>query len=200
MSTRSAGVALPEAEAEVKTFQLGTLGPVGTSSEQAARFAIEQLYAGQTCGLSLLDSFEACIEELLQAKLDAVVVPHAYPKINDFYMHPELEVAEIFRADTPLYGLAVRQDFDYDESMLDEETVVSHPAPVPLIRFYMNREVSVELVSSTSEAARQVRDFETNLCVTNQQAADVYGLKFVKQFKRIPMSWTIFQKIKENLE
>lgn len=196
MSTLSASMSTSQAP----MLRIGTLGPVGTSSEQAANYAIEHLYPNRACELSLLDSFESCIEELLTEKLDAVIVPHAYPKINDFYMHPELVVDEIFRADTPLYGLAVRDDFEFDEAMLDSEVIVSHPAPVPLIQYYLHRDPSIKLVSSTSEAARQVRDFETNLAVTNQQAADVYGLKFVKQFKRIPMSWTVFQKEHGKLE
>lgn len=178
------------------TFRICTLGPVGTSSEHAARYVMSELFPNEKSQLLLYDNFEICISELLSENSDIAVVPHAYPGINNFYMHPEIQVLDIFRADTPLYGLAVRQDFDFREEMLDSETVLSHSAPVPLIKHYLNREIKIELVSSTSVAARKVRDFEKNIAVTNQQAIEVYGLKFVKEFKVIPMSWTIFSKDK----
>lgn len=177
-----------------KHIRIGTLGPSGTSSEYVAKHVIHTILKHKKCELFLFDSFENSIGNLLLDQLDAVIVPHAYSNINHFYMDPRLYVGHIFRADTPLYGLAVRKDFIFHEEMLDYETVVSHPAPVTLVKHYMNRDVNFKLVESTSEAARHVRDKELNIAVTNEEAVQEYNLRFVREFKRIPMSWTIFVK------
>jgi len=116
--------------------------------------------------LVLETTFESCISKLLNDELDFVLVPHAYLGINDFYMNPRLEPAMIFRADTPRYGLATRKDYPFEPDMLQREVIVSHPAPVPLIKHYLGEDVQITLVNSTSEAALRVKNGEFNVAIT----------------------------------
>ncbi|AHL73221.1 bacilysin biosynthesis protein BacA [Bacillus altitudinis MN12] len=179
-----------------KMFTVNTLGPKGTSSEYAAKHFISQSTTtlGTHTKLSLYDTFETCIEHTLSQPLQFTLVPHAYEGIKHFYMRPDLQLLQIFRCDTPMYGLAVRPDFPFNEQMLHHLKIVSHPAPVNLIQYFIHQNAEFELVNSTSTAAQKVRDGEFDFALTNEVARATYGLIFIRTFKSIPMSWSIFGK------
>ncbi len=59
-----------------------------------------------------------------------------------------VKVIEIFRYDTPLYGLTVRSDFQFQESMLSNKKIFSHQAPNSLIKHFIIKEVKFSLVNS----------------------------------------------------
>lgn len=144
--------------------------------------------------LSLHDTFESCIEKTLQSPLEYTIVPHAYDGIKHFYMRPDLQLLQIFRCDTPMYGLAVRPGFKYTDDMLDKTVIVSHPSPINLIKYFTRKDVTFDLVNSTSAAAKRVKDGLSDIALTNELARQKYGLHFVKTFKSIPMSWSLFGK------
>ncbi|MFK0259470.1 hypothetical protein [Streptomyces sp. NPDC090445] len=177
-----------------KSVKLGTLGPRGTSSEYIAQSMSHSLGDRGSLRIVLKDTYEGCMEALSEGQVDLALVAHAYPRINAFYMNPRLEPAIVFRGNTPEYGLATRSDFDFDEDMLFRETVVSHPAPVPLLRYHFDRTVHVATSNSTSQAARDVADGRYDIAITNAQAARQHNLKFVYKFSRIPMTWTVFSR------
>jgi bacilysin biosynthesis protein BacA len=145
----------------------------------------------------LADTYELCIDALTQGHLDLVLVAHAYPNINAFYMNPGLEPAILFRGSTPEYGIATRSDFAFHEELLYTDTVVSHPATTPLPRYYFDRPVKLVTATSTSQAAGYVADGRYNIAITNEQAAKQHNLKFVYRFSRIPMTWTVFARRKD---
>ncbi|ARV46143.1 MULTISPECIES: prephenate decarboxylase [Bacillus] len=179
-----------------KLITVNTLGPEGTSSEYAAKHFISNftLQQGLNSKLSLHDTFESCIERTLQSPLEYTIVPHAYDGIKHFYMRPDLQLLQIFRCDTPMYGLAVRPDFEFSDDMLDTSVIVSHPSPINLIKYFTRKEVRFKLVNSTSQAARKVKEGLYDIALTNELARQKYGLTFVKTFKSIPMSWSLFGK------
>jgi prephenate decarboxylase len=179
-----------------QTLRIGTLGPIGTSSEHAAKSFAGQHFqkTGLDCVICLHDTFEYCIEQLEKKELDYVIVPHAYEHINKFYMMPNLNLMDIFRCDTPLYGLAVRKNFLYHESMLSDRTIVSHPAPISLVKYFLNKDVDFSLVNSTSIAAQLVENNTYDLAITNDVARAKSDLDFVLKFKSIPMSWSLFER------
>ncbi|ASF30517.1 MULTISPECIES: bacilysin biosynthesis protein BacA [Bacillus amyloliquefaciens group] len=179
-----------------KLITINTLGPEGTSSEYAAKNFITNftLLQGVNSKLSLHDTFESCIEKTLQSPLEYTIVPHAYDGIKHFYMRPDLQLLQIFRCDTPMYGLAVRPDFEYTDDMLDKAVIVSHPSPINLIKYFTRKDVTFDLVNSTSVAAKRVKDGLSDIALTNELARQKYGLQFVKTFKSIPMSWSLFGK------
>jgi prephenate decarboxylase len=178
--------------------RLGTLGPEGTSSEYIAQSVSDCIGGNQGFKIDLSDTFEQCLDALTDDRLDLVLVPHAYSNINIFYMHPGLTPALVFRGSTPEYGLATRSGFAFEEELLYSDTVVSHPAPIPLLRYYFDRPISVALAASTSQAASEVASGRHNIALTNEQAARQYDLKFVYRFSRIPMTWTVFSKRRDH--
>lgn len=175
-------------------MKLGTLGPSGTSSEYIAQSMVRTLGNRDCFSIVLEKTYEQCMDALATGQVDLALVAHAYPKINAFYMNPILEPAIVFRGNTPEYGLATRLDFDFHEELLFSDTVVSHPAPVPLLQYHFGRPVQLATATSTSQAARDVADGRYNIAITNEQAVREHNLKFVYRFSHIPMTWTVFSR------
>ncbi|WP_053728906.1 hypothetical protein [Streptomyces sp. WM6378] len=177
--------------------KLGTLGPEGTSSEYIAQLMSRALGERGGFRIMLEDTYEQCVDSLTADRVDLVLVAHAYPQINAFYMNPDLEPALVFRGSTPEYGLATRSDFAFHEELLYTDTVVSHPAPIPLLRHHFDRPVNLVTANSTSQAAGHVADGRYSIAITNEQAVKQHNLKFVYKFSRIPMTWTVFSRRKD---
>ncbi|MEV8527256.1 MULTISPECIES: hypothetical protein [unclassified Streptomyces] len=179
------------------SVRLGTLGPEGTSSEYIAQLLARTL--GDRGGFQILleNTYEQCANSLTGGRVDLVLVAHAYPKINAFYMNPGLEPAAVFRGSTPEYGLATRLNFAFREELLYRDTVVSHPAPVPLLGHHFDGPVKLAIADSTSQAAGSVADGRYNIAITNERAVEQHSLKFVYKFSRIPMTWTVFSRRKD---
>lgn len=180
---------------------LGTLGPSGTSSEEALNYVIDQLKQQKINTLvKLFDDFTLLREALQTNQVDLALVPHAYHKINDFYMEPDLDLGLIFTYPTPVYGLAQRKDAEFDKSeSLNECTIVTHPAPLPLLSRLLTtnqnqQDVKVELANSTSAAALQVQQGLAQLAITNEKACKSHDLEFISIYGTIPMSWSVFYK------
>jgi prephenate decarboxylase len=180
-----------------KTLIVGTLGPTGTSSDNAASYIIEQFDSAEATGaIQLFDSFTDVKAALMADKVNLALVPHAYASINEFYMEPDLDLGFIFIYPTPVYGLAKKKN---TEVVFKGARIVTHPAPLPLLsRLLPESEdrstMQVDLSSSTSDAAIQVQQGLASLAITNENAAKIYGLEFVSTYGKIPMSWSIFYK------
>ncbi|CAL9367924.1 hypothetical protein SUDANB171_00801 [Streptomyces sp. enrichment culture] len=87
---------------------IGTLGPEGTSSEQAARLPRTRL-AGRP-PIVLRRTYEQALADVTAGTVSHVVVANAYRDIHHFSMADDIALASIFVMDTPLYGLARRAD------------------------------------------------------------------------------------------
>lgn len=89
---------------------IGTLGPTATSSDYASKYIINELLSEKfTVSTQLFDTFTDVKEALLQEKVDMALVPHAYERINEFYMEPNFDLGFIFIYPTPVYGLAKKK-------------------------------------------------------------------------------------------
>lgn len=175
-------------------IHLGTLGPEGTSSEYVSKKFIKNSLNsnGLDCQVKLYETFEEARERLIDGSINYVICPHAYKKINDFYMNPRICLLEIFQCDTPMYGVAVRKDYLFQNRELEEQIIVSHSAPLELVTNYLGKRANFHIVNSTSKAAELVSKGDYNLAITNEEALKKYNLKFVYEFKKIPMSWSLF--------
>jgi bacilysin biosynthesis protein BacA len=178
------------------TLIVGTLGPSGTSSEEALNYIKQQIQAKQiNISVKLFDNFLALREALQNNQVDLALVPHAYDKINEFYMEPNFDLGFIFVYPTPVYGLAKKKD---REIKFTGSKVVTHPAPLPLLSQLLpghsQQEITVELANSTSAAAQQVHQGLADLAITNEKARQSYDLEFVATYGTIPMSWSVFYK------
>ncbi|PEF67960.1 bacilysin biosynthesis protein BacA [Bacillus cereus] len=181
-------------------FHVATLGPRGTSSEYAAQSFIHTSIPSVPIDnhVHLMATFEECMVPVLEGSIHYAIVPHAYEGIHNFYMHPDLELFQLFRCDTPMYGLAVRSDFDFEDILLESHTIVSHPAPISLLKYYTGKEAVFKEVRSTSIAAELVREKVYDLAITNEIAREQNQLKFMYTFKSIPMSWSVFGRRESN--
>ncbi|QYO67517.1 hypothetical protein [Leptolyngbya sp. 7M] len=173
----------------------GTLGPRGSSSEEALNFASKHFLQESIVKIELYDTFEALKEALLKYEVQVAVVPHAYEKINYFYMNPYIRMIDVFKFPTPVYGLAKKKGAEFS---LKQARIVTHPAPFPLLPRLLPKyncdELDVNFVSSTSAAALMVKTGLADLALTNENAVKEYGLEFVSIYGPIAMSWTIFER------
>ncbi|WNG23579.1 hypothetical protein F0U62_05695 [Cystobacter fuscus] len=169
---------------------VGTLGPPGTSSEQAAQLLRSRLR--RESRTELYQTYEQAYEELRSGALTHVVVANAYKEIHRFYMDDSLVLSDVFVMDTPLYGIAKRQD---REGLSAVPTIASHPSPKPLVAqllpsgFRVGEIVSVD---STSSAAKAVAEGAFDLALTTEPAAALYGLEFISRKRPIRMVWSVF--------
>jgi hypothetical protein len=177
------------------SVSIASLGPENTSSHCVAKDAVEMYLAGIAAAeIFLFDTFQQVEKAVCAGECDLALVPHAYHEINLFYMNPQLEVLFIFISSTPTYGLAKRIG---EPLSLDGGRIVTHPAPLPLLQYLLRgqpflREAAVELVNSTSVAARMVADGLADAAITNATAAREAGLELASIYGVIKMSWSLF--------
>jgi hypothetical protein len=179
---------------ELSFVDIATLGPPGTSSEQAAYYLLASLNRSTTGKYTLCPSYEDAFERVATWKSDLLLVANAYAGIDKFYMASQTEFLFQFVRDTPLYGVAALPGQPLPERRL---TVATHPAPSSLVSWFLKDlalNVDVVFVSSTSEAALAVRRGEADLCVTTSCAAEQYGLHFISPTRPICMLWSVFSR------
>lgn len=182
-----------------KNLVIGTLGPTATSSDYAAKHITNHLLSEEfTVSTQLFDSFIDVKEALLQDKVDLALVPHAYDRINEFYMEPSINLGFIFIYPTPVYGLAKKKN---TEVVFNGSRIVTHPAPLPLLTELLpasqdRTQIQVDLSPSTSDSAIQVMQGLADFAITNENAVKAYDLEFISTYGNIKMSWSIFHKKK----
>lgn len=175
--------------------RISTLGPSGTSSEEAARYFLTYL-AADNSRIILHPSYLDAASSIIEGESEYLVVANAFHRINDFYMNPALDVHSVFHMLTPLYGLAKRQG----HRLPVELEVLSHPAPVPLISELMPQGYECRRVipsNSTAAAAKAVKDGDFDVALTTQPAAEQYHLVFFSNQRPIEMVWTVFTRHRE---
>ncbi|HEV8555483.1 MAG TPA: hypothetical protein VGR06_03680 [Actinophytocola sp.] len=147
--------------------------------------------------LTLCPSYEEARAMVADGRATRLLVANAYHGISEFYMDPWLTLERAFVFDTPLYGLASRR-----RSPLPLQcTIVTHPAPIPLINQLIPPGYGVSTVgtaASTSAAAAQVAAGGADLALTTEPAARRYGLQFISPTRPIRMLWSVFVPIRED--
>jgi bacilysin biosynthesis protein BacA len=184
-----------------KKLVIGTLGPTATSSDYASKHITQHLLSEKLTVLTqLFDTFLDVKEALLQDKINLALVPHAYDRINEFYMEPNFELGFIFIYPTPVYGLAKKKN---TEVVFNGSRIVTHPAPLPLLKQLLpdtqcQTQIQVDLSPSTSDSAIQVKQGLADFAITNENAVKAYDLEFISTYGNIQMSWSLFQKKRLN--
>lgn len=180
-------------------LRIGTLGPAGTSSEQAAiHFLENSLKPAYPADIVLFDTFDDVLDSLVASEVSLAIIPNAYERVNEFYINPHTELVEVFIYDTPSYGLAKKPHNSFGDCK-----IVTHPAPINLVNFLLKKidkkafKYSVELVNSTSVAAKMVKEGVADLAITNAMAAAKHGLEMIAMYGPIKMSWSVFIKREE---
>lgn len=176
-------------------MRIASLGPAGTSSEEACRALEGHLLrrGHRSVSIELYDQYEEAGENLLSGDADLVVVANAYSGIERFYMDPALPLAAVFVKDTPHYGIAAVPG----AALAQKAAVVTHPAPRALVDELLPERFDVtELVfaASTSAAAAAVARGEVPLGLTTALAARLHGLEFLSRTRPIRMVWSVFAR------
>ncbi|MEU6611087.1 hypothetical protein ABZ922_39690 [Streptomyces shenzhenensis] len=169
---------------------IGTLGPEGTSSEQAARLLGSRLPGRPQ--IVLKTTYEQALEALTASTVSHVVVANAYRDIHHFYMADDIALASIFVMDTPLYGIARRAG---GGPLSDRPSLVTHPSPRPLLNQLLattHQLSEVATADSTSQAAQAVAERRYDLALTTEPAAARHGLLFISPLRPIRMVWSVF--------
>ncbi|MFD8723113.1 prephenate dehydratase domain-containing protein [Streptomyces sp. NPDC059629] len=170
---------------------IGTLGPAGTSSEQAALYLWADRAPEGPPAIRLYDSYEQAGSALRLGAVSHVVIANAYASVHSFYMDPSLRFAGAFLFDTPHYGIAVSPG----HRIPGAARVATHPAPEALVEELLPAEYSVAEIryaASTSAAADKARRRETDLALTTQPAAKANALEFISRTRPIRMLWSVF--------
>ncbi|MEV0230711.1 hypothetical protein [Nonomuraea sp. NPDC050786] len=171
---------------------IGTLGPVGTSSETAAAMLWRVAEAPGDPRIDLYDTYEEAAQALLDGKVTHFVVANAYRCVNEFYMDTRMALGGAFIMDTPLYGLAKSRGHD---TVPAEPTIATHPAPAPLIAQLLPPNYTpgkVMIMSSTSAAAMAVSCGTIDLALTTAPSVETYDLEFISRTRPIRMVWSVF--------
>jgi prephenate dehydratase len=175
---------------------IATLGPAGTSSEQAAVHLRALLDPDgdpteAPADIQLYDSYEEAGKALATGEAGRLVVANAYAGINTFYMDPALDLAGAFVFDTPHYGIAQARGHQVPA----RPRIATHPAPAALVMELLPTPYTAKelvLTMSTSAAARAARDLETDLALTTEPAAALHELEFISRTRPIRMLWSVF--------
>ena len=182
-------ISLPAAATHGK---VATLGPAGTSSEQAARYLIQRLHGeGSEVTPKLFHSYEDASAAVIRGAADLLLVANAYANVCEFYMSATLRLAGAFYFQTPQYGIAALPDRDVSGPI----RIASHPAPVPLIEQLLPEHLDAKeivLTSSTSAAALATRSGQVDAALTTRPSAERYGLSFISRTRPIEMLWSVF--------
>jgi len=177
--------------AKIQIDSIATLGPEGTSSENAAKHLWNARGPGSEPVVQLYDTYEKAGEALKAGLASHLVAANAYSAINIFYMDPSLSLVIAFLFDTPPYGLATSNPAKVPR----EVRVASHPAPVPLIGELLPASYALAGIlsaDSTSAAALKAQRSEIDLALTTQPAAAVHKLQFISKTRTISMLWSVF--------
>lgn len=180
-------------------WSIGTLGPAGTRSEETARqLAVRwKKEYNSLPRISLYSSFEEVQSALISHQINVALVPNAYERVNEYYINPDIVWVDHFPHDTPTYGLAMRKGAEIPRNQC---RIVTHPAPRLLVKHLLSklphppRHYSINLVQSTSVAAKWVKEKAADLAITNAITAAREGLVFIEDYGKIKMSWSLFCK------
>ncbi|GAA3763234.1 prephenate dehydratase domain-containing protein [Streptomyces tremellae] len=181
----------PDAE-KGTVASIATLGPRGTSSEQAALYLWADRGTSGPATIELYDTYERAGAAVFDGTATHLLVANAYAHVNTFYMSPRLRLAGAFVFDTPQYGIAVSPG----HAVGSRPRIASHPAPVPLIEELIPEEyraAELVLTDSTSAAAAKAQALDTDLALTTEPAAKANHLQFISRTRPIRMLWSVFQ-------
>lgn len=182
-------------------IRIGTLGPSGTSSEQAVMYLTAELnkISPQSQFKTLLwDDFAHVFRALEERQMDYALIPSAYENITDFFWNFHFKNVLNFIYHTPDYGLISKTDFEL--SSRTRLKVASCHAVKGILQYLTDgllHNMDVEIVNSrsTTEAAILVLEGKADVGITNETSFELYkefGLKFISKKYNTHIVWCLF--------
>lgn len=181
----------PESKKKLSIVTLGKDVTATTCSVLVARKAFPDFR------LKGCESFEEGAYLVEKNKIDYLLVPAAYPKLNDILMRTDLILHDIFKYDIPQIVLILDKD---KNEQFSRDKLFFHPATRSLIETidgYHFREL--EPVGSNDVSVTKLLDEPNSRCsgaITNQVAAEKAGYGVTQVLRpAIPMGWLVFRAI-----
>ncbi|MET8122544.1 prephenate dehydratase [Micromonospora sp. NPDC005189] len=184
---------------ERDSLALSTLGPAGTSSDDAARHLTERLTGAGHAELrmELHPTFDAVLDSVVGGASAVALVPSAYRDATAFHWHPKLRLLFYFAHSTPTYGLAARQGEAPERtplriSTMSEVSVLYPELCPPALR---GRAVDWVPARSTMDAARTLARGDADLALTNDHGRDAHDLYWLSHRPGAQIVWLLFTNL-----
>lgn len=182
---------------------IGTLGPNGTSSEQALKYLISRItdYNKKIgCEKHLMNSFKNVYESLNKGLINYALIPTAYERVTDFFWNDNFTNNLNFIFPTPEYGMVCKNDY---KPISNRKTrVACCPAVENIIEYLSNGELQDDQIervktNSTTEAAICLINGEADLAITNRTSFELYSdkdIKFISKTYNANIVWALFKR------
>jgi len=170
--------------------KIRSVGTLGADAEDVTCSVLAVKSLDGSFDLVAFSEFELAAQALLDGKIDAMVVPGAYPGIAKFIMHEGLQVAWVYTFIIPSLVFVSKHPTMKNEY----RTLYNHPATNALLGDVHTRWNAHQNVSSNTVACLEVLANGSDSCaVTNAVCAQKYGLHIHKVLREgINMPFTVF--------
>lgn len=186
----------------IDTIKFGTLGPNGTSSEQALKYLVSNLAnydPNIRYEITLMNTFAKVYQALDAGLIRYALVPAAYERITDFFWNDHFVNNLNFILPTPEYGMVCKKG--YQPVRNRKVKVACCPAVENIIEYLSDgelKESQIERVTtnSTTEAVISLINNDADLAVTNRTSFELYrdkGIKFISKMYNSKMVWVLFK-------
>lgn len=188
---------------DTENITIGTLGPKGTSSEQALKYLIafiEDYNPKLNTTICLMNNFIEVYNALDKRLIDYALIPTAYEKITDFFWNYNFSNNLNFIFPTPEYGLVCKNNYIPIKNR--KIKIACCPAVENTIEYLSNgelKEASIEKIrtNSTTESVVRLVHGEVDLAITNYTSFDIYkdkNIKFISKTYHANIVWSLFEK------
>lgn len=176
-------------ESLFKIPKLGTLcdDPMGiTCSMHIAR----QWGGAKT--IEPFDTFEDACAAVKDKRIDAFLVPAAYPCLNAFIMDAELVVFDTFIMRIPALVLATSNE----NTTRGVDFLFHHPAVAPLLsEMDLPYTKAIEVSSNVDACRKHMALVHNSACITNALCVEHFNMRVVQTLRDgICMPWICFRK------
>ncbi|MGB8455819.1 MAG: hypothetical protein WCD89_26325 [Anaerocolumna sp.] len=184
-------------------IKIGTLGPNGTSSEQALKYLISIItnYNHKIeLEKHLMNNFKNVYESLNNGLINYALIPTAYERITDFFWNNNFINNLNFIFPTPEYGIVCKNNY---KPIKNRKTKVACcPAVENIIEYLSNGELQDGQIerfktNSTTEAVICLINDDADLAITNKTSFELYSdkdIKFISRTYNATMLWALFKR------
>lgn len=188
---------------ENDVIRIGTLGPKGTSSEQALKYllTVVKKYNHQIkFDKMLINNFTDVYKKLEKGLIDYALVPTAYERITDFFWNNHFINNLNFIFPTPEYGMVCKNNYKPVNNR--KVKIACCPAVENIIGYLSDGKLGEEQIervrtNSTTEAVLCLINNDADLAVTNKTSFELYSdkdIKFISKTYHSNMVWALFKK------
>lgn len=177
-----------------KEFILGTLG-------NNTDYLTCSMYVGNKRYINSIirgyPTYEAALPDLKSKKISVLLVPAAYPKINNFIMDDELLAQEVFIEPIPPLVLIKKNIYC---NLKQITRIYLHPATSKLLDEVIPQNNTTEVIfvdSNIMACERLMKDNNDNImAITNILCANYFDLPIERVLRKsVKMPWVLFKKL-----